>query len=848
MLGRQSGRWNPSQPRRAILRFYLKKNCLWTPFLACTTYSAANSPALNVFRHVPLITPLPRGDKKNKAIPQKKSNVFKKPGESSKLEGLSALKSPIGDSDIPISLLLSMDKYFAVQDPTEATLHRGGSRWDAWKNILEEQESVCRFAEKLAGSTAPYRALRLLKIARAVGTGISRNRYERVVYQLVVKKEWVLVQEVINVALAEEKPSVRLLDWQALALIETQDFAGLSALINIHVKYEITPRRRTIGQLLRGHLLNHDLERARDVMKQLERVGLGADTSTYKTILSVYHGLGLDDFIVEKANEILADPEESLQSKVTALNGLIRIHLSNHNLTGALSLIEKFGNMENGDEHARDLIKIDTATYTILLSYLARHQSLDLLDRILKRIEVVDLRPDARVASSLIHLYYALGSETPALQVLKDACLPTVLDLETLKHLGYDGESDIPRAFRDYRGGPTVAMFNSIIESALPLRGFRVFNHILKLMESCNIYPDATTLEIFLSHLEKEKHILSVDVSRVLNKLMKCDIQPTIKHLNVILRSIVRNDKMKAHSCGWHGLAYRVSQTLKALDPVDMEALKIKEAPPLIDPELSITSRQTQTVIRLLRPIVESLVSRSIKADRTTFALRMRFDSFALPPNLAAVSAEKTLQHMQDRGMHPTVYHYSALMEAYCASGNVEMARSLLLETRSRGLMTGVESAVLMYTILISAYGRQGRPDLALSIFQEMLDENITPDIAAVDAVVGAFFAVKAFHLARRVLIDLWPMVAPFPRELLNAPLKSCITRLRELRVEAEKGRVGLGKRKSGIKLKPGLVAQIIREWQMLMVTKRRKEKQKRVGHIPCIGNGSKIEEGSTCS
>lgn len=771
-------------------------------------------------------------DKKNKVSPQIEYNAFKTPGVNSKLEAPSALTSPAGDSGLPTSLLLSVDKYFAARDPTEANLRQEGPRWNTWKSILGDQEQVCSIAEKLAQSDAPYRALRVLKIARAMGTSISRSKYERVVYYLGGKKEWTLVQEVTNLALIEGKPSARLLDWRALACMEAQDFTGLNVVIDMYGKYGITPRLRSVEQLLRGHLYNHDLDRTKGVLKQMESVGLVADTSTYKLIISGYHRFGLDEIIVGKANEILAKPGADVQSKIVAFNGLIRIFLTDHDLRGALYLIERFANIGNEDEQSRDYIKIDTVTYTILLNYLARHGGLDSLDETLKRIKVVDLRPDAHVAASLIRMYYALGSETLALQVLKDACYPTILDPILLKFLGYNKENAEVSVFRAYRNSPTTEIFNAVVEGALPHHGFRVFKHVLKLMEACNIYPDATTLELFLRNLEREKHILCVDVSRVLNKLISCGIQPTINHLNIILRSIVRNEKIKARSCGWHGLAINVKKTLETLDSGSVDASR-KGSPPLKDPELGITARQTRTVMKLLNPIIESLSARSIKADRTTYALRMRFDSFALPPELAAVTAEQTLKHMQKRGLHPNVYHYSALMEAYCSSGKIQAARRLLHEVRARRLLTEPSSPVLMYTILISAHGRQGRPDLAFSVFQEMLDANIAPDIAAVDAVVGAFFAVKAFHLARRVLIDLWPMVAPFPRELQSASLKLCITRLRELRAEMERGGVGLRKRKSGIRLKPGLVSEIIREWQQLMVSKRLKEKHRGVNLLP---------------
>ena len=75
-----------------------------------------------------------------------------------------------------------------------------------------------------------------------------------------------------------------------------------------------------------------------------------------------------------------------------------------------------------------------------------------------------------------------------------------------------------------------------------------------------------------------------------------------------------------------------------------------------------------------------------------------------------------------------------------------------------------------------------GRPDQALRVFQEMLKADVVPDVAAVHAIVGGFFAVKAFKLARGVLLDLWPLIGPLPADLQDASLKELSVKLRELR------------------------------------------------------------------
>jgi pentatricopeptide repeat protein len=92
-----------------------------------------------------------------------------------------------------------------------------------------------------------------------------------------------------------------------------------------------------------------------------------------------------------------------------------------------------------------------------------------------------------------------------------------------------------------------------------------------------------------------------------------------------------------------------------------------------------------------------------------------------------------------------------------------------------------------MYTILIHGYGRKHDPRSAMHAFREMVEQGIYPDVASIDAVVGAFFASRASKMARRHLIMLWPYIEPFPEALQHASLMTLISHFRSLDLSRSK-------------------------------------------------------------
>jgi len=109
--------------------------------------------------------------------------------------------------------------------------------------------------------------------------------------------------------------------------------------------------------------------------------------------------------------------------------------------------------------------------------------------------------------------------------------------------------------------------------------------------------------------------------------------------------------------------------------------------------------------------------------------------------------------------MHPTAYHYAALMEAHVNTGMMDQAEIIL----QSAIRTGVKPNVKLFTILIVGYGRQRKPSLARRVFEEMVRKGVEPDLPAIHAVASAYYKAGKAGLARTFLIERWTSMGPVP-------------------------------------------------------------------------------------
>jgi hypothetical protein len=97
-----------------------------------------------------------------------------------------------------------------------------------------------------------------------------------------------------------------------------------------------------------------------------------------------------------------------------------------------------------------------------------------------------------------------------------------------------------------------------------------------------------------------------------------------------------------------------------------------------------------------------------------------------------------------------------------------------------------------------------------------MVDAGIRPDVAAVDAIASAYFAVGAYKLARRVLLVLWPLVQAPPKGMESAKLKQLARTFRARNANPDPGDHPKRLTKSERMILRWKIAKLMRNWKRI--------------------------------
>ncbi|KDQ63658.1 hypothetical protein JAAARDRAFT_169734 [Jaapia argillacea MUCL 33604] len=688
----------------------------------------------------------------------------------------------------PPELLAMLDTLFSRRTTTEEALERlrtiDGS--DILLKQLVHPDSARHLAELLAATPLPRRAHRLLLLAHRMGCRLKQSTFECVAHQLAKERRWRLIPSLVFLGQRLLGGTTRrLLNWRTRAVIEVSHFALLEDTLNVFEKAGIRPDRRTFHLLVSGHIRNRDIGRAKAALHTMEQAGYEISVDTHALIVTAYRSLGPDNVVITRAFDILLDVGGRTATMV--LNSLVQVCIDAHDPNGALQALSHFDYLQSSKalesmkRHAlasfnqgvethissqsthNPPMQPDAATFTILINYMAKHRDLPAALDVFRRMAMICGTPDASPVAALIRAHYAKGDPDGALHIVRSIC--RVLARDTLlQKLAADWESLRAMPLKSIPIAPTSEVMNALLEGVLRSRGLSGVDPVFKLMGACHLQPDDRTLSIIASHLGQVEHAPTPDIIRLLRSLYSRQIRPIPEHLHSILQSDLQRMKGLTRGSGWNNLSALVSRKRRA---ADLSRARLDKPPDSasFDPTAAVKVSRVNNLRGLIRPVLQSLSMRHVKNDRATYALRLYRDA-ALKNDMD--SAKAVFHHMLARGMHPNEYHFASLMHGYANIGAMSAARAMMEDARRRG----VPPNVVMFTIIIVGYARSGKPAFALRTFRDMVKQGIKPDIAAVDAVVSAYFAVGAYGEARRLLLELWPSVKPFPEELKDASLR----------------------------------------------------------------------------
>ncbi|RPD81973.1 hypothetical protein L226DRAFT_607185 [Lentinus tigrinus ALCF2SS1-7] len=638
-------------------------------------------------------------------------------------------------------------------------------------------------------------ALWTLKLASEVGQKFPATFYGQLAAWLTTRKRW---RDVLRVTLFARKSlghtTTSLLNWRLQALMEIPRYVSVGEALALFEKEGVTPSRLTYHLLVSMHLRNCDLPSALAAIGAMESAGIPVTSKTTAVVMLNYRSLGLTPSIKAQALDVLRTTSND-QVATAVLNGLVQLMLDAGDMHGVVAILSSLmqapedpSSAPGADSIPEDGASNDTidpaltpstflphrrnvanvTTYNILLEYLANQGDLSHAVRVLQEMRAAEILPNSRTAAALARLYFATGHANDALHLVAGTLVNFPAAVSVLPHLGYTAsippEQPIPPPTP-----PTIEIFNSLLLGALKDRGLEGLYAVLSMMQVAEVEADATTLTILLSYKHRREFASPRELIKIVRLLMSSGVTPTMQHLHILLSSLLRQEREGTRARGWHVYPSATSDSVAEQPACTAYS----------HPTAGITFHTRRKHSNLLRPVVQSLTDRGVQSDRVTFGMRIKQDGVVKHDMEAAIQAFRA---MVDSGLQPNIYHYAALIEGYVEAGDMEAATNTLRTARAAGLQPNVT----VYTIIIFGYARLARPGQAIKAFRDMVAQGIRPDVPAIDALVSAFFRAKAYGMARRVLLRLWPQIAPLEDNLLEAPLRELAVTFRQLHVDNE--------------------------------------------------------------
>ncbi|KAJ4484015.1 hypothetical protein C8R41DRAFT_921821 [Lentinula lateritia] len=659
------------------------------------------------------------------------------------------------------------------------------------ENILDDTKAR-QLAEMIALTPDFRLAVEVLQLAHVLGCPLKQNAYECTAHHLSTKLRWAAVLSVVSLGIRHTRATTaRLLNWRIRALVETYQHASLRRILEEFERFRVKPTRRTFHLLISGHIRNRDLLGARKLLRLMDQIGFPPDNSTHAVIAANYRNLGPNAQVQDQALQSLMFLEEN--TAVTVLNRLIQLRLDAHDPAATLRMLTIFDPKQvspiikvvsdavstpgGGNPSADPLEEIyreyylsaNADTFATFLHYMALRQDFPGALLILEGLVRANIPPTPDIFTALIHVYFSTGHSSAAFRTVLDIChvRPSEAFTSLLRQGFYDPVASLP--FVPTNIIPTPRMFNALLKGGISTHGFACVRDIFTIMQANNIRPNESTVEVLIASAGKSQNLRPRTLLRLLNIP---DLEPTLRHIHVLLSRIIRHERYQTFGVGWNVTAALFSRTRQAKRRIQSEGFSSKNSTESFDPIAGIHLRAIDH--RAVQPLLHRLNARKTNVDAVLAGLRLKREAAI---NVDMDAAQDVFDLLLSRGIQPNEYHFSALMEGYTRKGDLPAA----LDVLKAATRVGIKPNCVMYTILIVGYARQGQPEQAVTTFKQMIEADIRPDVASIDAVVGAFFAVGAYSMARRSLRTLWSYVQPFPNELESASLKELATQFRLL-------------------------------------------------------------------
>lgn len=636
--------------------------------------------------------------------------------------------------------------------------------------ILCKPNNIRRVAKLLAACNKPASCVRLLSLAVAYGCPLNASTYEGICWTLSRHQRYSILLEVYR--LAKENlgsPTCRLLDWRLRALFELENYAALRSILQDYEDANVKPSRRTWHLILVAHLRNRNLAAARQCLSSMEQAGFPPNSVTHSVIAANYQYLGLDPQVRDLAISVLGSLPPS--KGVFVVNRLLESHfrfndelafhqllsLFDSDLIGPIrALLSPLGDLGSSKISLPDLklsisLIPDADTFLIAIRFCMAHSDFLGAENLFVLMERQGISLSPAILAAYLDLQFSVGrpgvAVSVASQLVSASNLEDLYDELSQHDDSHDSQSRGRSPFSTSQIAPHVDVFNALLRGLLKIHGLDVARIVFELMQRVDVEPNSHSLKILIDHLIYLERATPSTVLRVLRQLFPV-FRPSPRYFYSLISRILRDEKRRLYSSRLRNAgAFNAHANL--LGARDQS---------LSGPTAGLQPERVLARPNLARSLIQSLDSREIRSDSLMLALRIRYDGVLRCDTDSAVD---TYTNMLSRGIAPSIYHISALMEGFAQRGETDTALKIMRSAKEYNMKPNL----VMYTILLNGYAHQNQPKAGAELFQAMVSTGIQPDVRAIYALCNAFILARQLDSARKLLITLWPYIEPLPRD-----------------------------------------------------------------------------------
>ncbi|EJT99887.1 hypothetical protein DACRYDRAFT_68795 [Dacryopinax primogenitus] len=647
--------------------------------------------------------------------------------------------------------------------------------WDSGR--IREANLAHLFAQLSAKQGFHDDVFSILEELHDAGVTLLPLQYENIVEQLGEAFAWKPLLDLVELVHSKiSRTTSRILKLRISALVGLGDYRSLDGILAEFGEWNIKPDRETYERLIAGWMHVSNIEKVQSLIDLMKSSGYHITANTWKALVAGYTSRNTST-VEERVLTILRG--------LSVTGGCEQVHkvltdcLVRHDISGANFILNLFEPSPIPERHqamhiaetARNSLAPNARTFAILLKHLPNIVGYGEVPKLWRHMETLGITPTGQTIAALMEAHIQVGNLSMAGRIAYDICRPKLSsDIQNAWRQLFNWPAE-PNSigFRHY--SPDIQIFEALLHGVLENTGLRGVLLLIPAMHATNIEPTSRTVLLILKFVRQRMNVEVPGLSQLVNALASHTKQrgPSLHHLNELLLAAVEDNESKSQNIGWKSFYSRL--------------ISPKGNPEHITSDPSMTMTAGLVVSHAaggeFNSVVDSLKDKGQTPDAFTYNLRLRYEAIT-KGDMAA--AERVLADMLDRGIRPNVHHWLDLMRGCIRLGNMASAERIIDAMRYMKFEVDVRT----YTVLMHGYAGIHEPEEAMRVFQTMLEHDIRPDWGAVDALAGAYYGAKQLDEARQVLLEYWSYVAPFPPELLHAPLSILIANFRAAQHKAQ--------------------------------------------------------------